>query len=435
MSTTTRFDARLALLLAPLAAASLALAGCTVDGGSTLGDEAGMGVDGAAGLGLGARGEEVRAVYDYLRRYGYFENEELAEHYPDWTPAVSREPLDPELFDEALEEGVRLYQAQHGLTVTGVVDEATQEVMAAPRCGHPDYYTPKSVVPTWNFDVDGYSHLGGTWSQTALSYRFVNYTSDLSESTIRTAIENAMFSWKNVTNFSFSEVTSGGNILVGFYTGSHGCTNAFDGSGGVLAHAYSPGSGLGGDVHFDDAESWSTSSSSGFHLETVALHELGHSLGLGHSTVSGSTMYATYSGKDTTLNNDDRAGIWSRYSAYTTASSCGKITTGQGLGKEESVWSCDGRFQLKFQNDGNLVLYMGGTALWATGTNGDGGDRVIMQEDGNLVIYKSNGAPVWASGTNGSANYYANLKVQNDGNVVIYKATGGAVWASNTCCH
>jgi matrix metalloproteinase-14 (membrane-inserted) len=103
------------------------------------------------------------------------------------------------------------------------------------------------------------------------------------------------------------------DIDVRFEVGVHNDSSKFDGKGGTLAHAFFPH--YGGAVHFDDDEQWALSGSSGTHLETVALHELGHSLGLSHSNVKGSVMYPTYAGIHVDLSDDDRAAIQELYGA------------------------------------------------------------------------------------------------------------------------
>jgi hypothetical protein len=114
------------------------------------------------------------------------------------------------------------------------------------------------------------------------------------------------------------------------------------------------------------------------------------------------------------------------------ATSCGAFSAGQGIIAGQSLTSCDGRFKLSLQLDGNLVLYQGGSALWASNTSGSTGFAAVMQSDGNFVLYDMSGHALWAAGTYNHGG--SRLALQNDGNLVVYPPSGGALWASNTCC-
>ena len=100
--------------------------------------------------------------------------------------------------------------------------------------------------------------------------------------------------------------------LIRFARRRHGDNAPFDGPGRVLAHAYFPPNGR---VHFDEDEQYIVNSRSGIDLLAVAVHEIGHALGLHHSNVRGSIMWPSYTGYNPNLrlHRDDIQGVQSLY--------------------------------------------------------------------------------------------------------------------------
>ena len=99
--------------------------------------------------------------------------------------------------------------------------------------------------------------------------------------------------------------------------------------------------------------------------------------------------------------------------------SCGSLQPGQSLAQGQSISSCDGRYLLILQGDGNLVEYGPNGAVWNTeGAAHAVGNLAVMQGDGNFVLY-NNGQATWNSGTYGRPNSVLNL--QTDGNLVVYQ--------------
>ena len=157
------------------------------------------------------------------------------------------------------------------------------------------------------------------WDKTDITYSFVNGTDQLPGDTERNLVKQAFDLWAAQTPLTFTETSdsSTADIVIGWAVGDHGDGDPFDGPGDVLAHSSFPNPYDKSQVflHFDDDEHWVDSNTQDVDLETVAAHEIGHTLGLAHSSNPNALMYPSYSGPHRFLDADDIAGVQSIYGA------------------------------------------------------------------------------------------------------------------------
>lgn len=175
---------------------------------------------------------------------------------------------------------------------------------------------PSTASVTWSTpDANGYA------TAEAGAGAIVPFTSFVSSGDWHAALVQAFASWTAVANITFSEIVDSdlafdaAGATADIRLGGH----TFDGASGILAHGYYPpnnGVTAAGDVHFDTAESWFGIGGSGsISLLTVAAHEIGHAIGLDHTSVPNSLMNPFYNASITAPQPDDIAGAVFLYGA------------------------------------------------------------------------------------------------------------------------
>lgn len=225
--------------------------------------------------------------------------------------------------------------AQEG-AATAAADDA-----AAARCGTPDFVTSTPSSNTAANTQAAYTLFPGRWpaTHTVLLYKFVNFTPDLDPDAVRAAFRHAMDRWSAVVPVEFQEVAAEdkAEISIGWYDDDHGDGYKF---GKALAHAFPPVcegdkcTSRSGNFHLSHNCKWVVGFGDGARkcdLRHVALHELGHVLGLDHSADSQAVMRASYNHR-LELGEDDVEGAQSLYGSPENPLDGGIASAAGGLG-------------------------------------------------------------------------------------------------------
>src|SRR5215831_537364 len=195
---------------------------------------------------------------------------------------------------------------------------------------------PHPNLVTISFEPDG-TNLGGVSSNL-----FASFNAKWSTSVWEAQILRAAQVWAQQANLNFTVIsdsgapTGSGKYEQGDPTIGDIRIGGYNFGSNTLAAAYMPppanNYSIAGDIAFNTGQAFNINAT--YDLFTVAAHEFGHALELGHSSLASAVMYSMYTTQKNSLTSDDVAGIQAIYGAPPQDSPNNTFSTATNLNKQ-----------------------------------------------------------------------------------------------------